>query len=350
LGNAALGAGIDFSSILINGTLGAYIAATLTYLLYALTDRKIIHRIALAILLAGLGLNLASIIHRWIVAGYPPFTSMYESMVFFGACIAGAYVIAERVAKIQKIGWLVVPFAVLTIAFASFYTDETIRPLIPALDSNWLIVHVISYFCAYAVLTVSFVSSIVYLWKTPAGRVFLRVILAFILLTYWYWFLCETVAMVAAGGPYGTFFWWFSAISLTGSGGIISLFVWMKPKRAHGKGGSEKSVSLTRKSIQFAFPLLTLGLITGAVWAKEAWGDYWSWDPKETWSLITWLVYLNFLHLRYTAPGIVKSLGWQADRAPLIENIFAFCGFLINAFTYLGVNYLAYFKGLHAYT
>ncbi len=283
--NAVSGTGTDLSSILINATLAAYIAAALAYLLYAVANRKAIHAVALVVLLAGLGLNIASIVQRWFQAGYAPVTNMYESMVLFGACIAAAYVIAERVIKIARMGWLVITFAVLTIAFASFYTDDTIKPLIPALQSNWLTVHVISYFCAYAVLTVSFVSSIVYLFSSVRRK---------------------------TGEP------------------------------------SEKAALVTRKSIQFAFPLLTMGLLTGAVWAKEAWGDYWSWDPKETWSLITWLMYLNFLHLRYTVPGIVKSLGWKAERAPLIENIFAFAGFLLNGFTYLGVNYLL--SGLHAYT
>jgi cytochrome c-type biogenesis protein CcsB len=276
------------STILINATLAAYIGAALVYLLYAVARRERIHLIAFVILLVGIAFNTAVIVHRWIQAGYPPVTNMYESMVLFGWGIAVTYVIFERVTKVTRIGWLVVVFAVLTIAYACL-SDDRIRPLIPALDSNWLTVHVVSYFCAYAVLTVSFVSSIIYF--------FVR-------------------------------------------------------KKAAGPDGAEpgkKSITLTRKSIQFAFPLLTLGLITGAVWAERAWGDYWSWDPKETWSLITWLIYLNFLHLRYTLPGIVKSLGWKPDRALLIENIFAFSGFVLNGFTYLGVNYLRYFQGLHSY-
>lgn len=276
------------STILINVTLAAYIGAALVYLLYAVVRSKRIHLIAFIILLAGIAFNTAVIVHRWIQAGYPPVTNMYESMVLFGWGIAVTYVIFERVTKVTRIGWLVVVFAVLTIAYACL-SDDRIRPLIPALDSNWLTVHVISYFCAYAVLTVSFVSSIIY------------------------FFVRKKTA-----GPDGT-----------------------EPGR--------KSITLTRKSIQFAFPLLTLGLITGAVWAERAWGDYWSWDPKETWSLITWLIYLNFLHLRYTLPGIVKSLGWKPDKALLVENIFAFSGFILNGFTYLGVNYLAYFQGLHSY-
>lgn len=275
------------ASILIDGALAGYIASTLLYLLYALTSRKTIHVIALALLGAGLAFNIAAIVHRWIVAGYAPVTNMYESMVLFGAAIAAAYIVSERVVRISNIGWLVVLFCVLTIAFASFYTDDEIKPLIPALQSNWLTVHVISYFCAYAVLTVSFVSSIIF-------------------------------------------------------------FVVRRKSPAEGEEDpSRKFTLVTRKSIQFAFPLLTIGLITGAVWAKQAWGEYWSWDPKETWSLITWLIYLNFLHLRYTLPGLVASMKWKPRTAPFLENIFAFSGFLLNGFTYLGVNYLL--AGLHAY-
>lgn len=260
----------------------------LLYLLFALWPKKRASLAALAVLLAGLGFNTATIIERWIEAGHPPFTNMYESMVFFAWCIATAYVIFEFVTKIQKIGWLVVLFAVLTTAFASFYTSSEIRPLVPSLDSNWLTVHVISYFAAYAVLTVSFVSSIIFL---------------------------------------------------------VTHFREPYPAR----GETLKCFHLlTRRAIRFAFPLLTTGLITGSVWANEVGWGYWSWDPKETWSLVTWLIYLNFLHLRYTLPGVLKSLGWKQEKTPFIENIFAFCGFLVNGFTYIGVNYLL--SGQHAYT
>jgi len=277
----------SIGTILVNATLAAYILAALAYLLYAVTSKKVAHIIGFAIVVLGTALNTALIVQRWVEGGYPPFTNMYESMVFFGWAIGAAFLVSEKIIKIGKAGWLVMIIAALTIAFASFYTDAEMKPLIPALQSNWLTVHVIAYFCAYAVLTLSFVTSIIYFFKHGKSA------------------------------PEG------------------------------GQAPGRKVLLITRKSIQFAFPLLTVGLITGAVWANQAWGSYWSWDPKETWSLITWLIYLNFLHLHYTLPGVVKSLGWKPKSAALVENIFAFAGFLLNGFTYLGVNYLL--AGLHAY-
>ena len=90
--------------------------------------------------------------------------------------------------------------------------------------------------------------------------------------------------------------------------------------------------------ISIGFPLLTVGILTGAAWANTAWGTYWSWDPKETWSLITWLIYAAYLHARIT-------LGWRGVRAAVINII----GFVAVIITYIGVNKLAIFQGLHSY-
>lgn len=272
---------------LANAVLLSYLVSAAVYLLHALSEKKALHIAALAILVIGAVLNTAAIIVRWLQAGYPPFTNMYESMLFFGACIAVIYLGFELTTRIRKAGWAVVLLAALTIAYASFRTDSEISPLIPALRSNWLTVHVVSYFIGYGAMTTSFVVSLIYL----IGR---------------------------------------------------------KNREETGETASRAAFGeLTRKVVAFGFPFLTVGLITGAVWAKTAWGDYWSWDPKETWSLITWLIYLNFLHLRYTMPSIAKSLGWKPRSALLVENIFALVGFAALCFTYLGVNYLL--KGLHSY-
>ena len=272
---------------LANAVLLSYLVSAAVYLLHALSEKKALHIAALAILVIGAVLNTAAIIVRWLQAGYPPFTNMYESMLFFGACIAVIYLVFELTTRIQKAGWAVILLAALTVAYASFFADSEISPLIPALRSNWLTVHVVSYFIGYGAMTTSFVVSLIYL----IGR---------------------------------------------------------KNREETGETASRAAFGeLTRKVVAFGFPFLTVGLITGAVWAKTAWGDYWSWDPKETWSLITWLIYLNFLHLRYTMPSIAKSLGWKPRSALLVENIFALVGFAALCFTYLGVNYLL--KGLHSY-
>jgi ABC-type transport system involved in cytochrome c biogenesis permease subunit len=269
-------------SFLVNAALGAYIGAMLAHLFHAVSGAAAARAVAVFVHLCGLSFNAAALAWRWRASGHAPLTNMYESMVFFGCCIALACLMFERAFGTQKLSWFVDVFAVLAIAFASFYADAQARPLVPALQSNWLTVHVVSYFAAYAVLTVSFVSSAVYFFA-----------------------------------------------------------------RRRGPGRAASLALLTRRAIRFAFPLLTLGLLTGAVWAKTAWGEYWSWDPKETWSLVTWLVYLNFLHLHHTLPSLAKVLKWRKETPALVENIFAFAGFVTNCFTYLGVNYLL--SGLHSY-
>jgi cytochrome c-type biogenesis protein CcsB len=332
---------MNLASFLINATFAAYVASTFAYLFHAVTRKKGAHAVALVILIAGLALNTASIVERAISAGYPPFTNMYESMVFFGWCVACAYIVTERVVKIQRIGWLVTVFAALTIAYASFMADAQIKPLVPALKSNWLTIHVISYFAAYAVLTVSFVSSIVFLQGFRQGRVALRVLMVVTAAIYW---LAYGIGIV---GDESAFKSWVMVASVCGTAVLAALVIWLRPAKVADREPSEKFAGLTHKSVLFAFPLLTLGLLTGAVLAQNAWSSYWSWDPKETWSLITWLTYLNFLHLRYTVPGLARSLGWSKDAPLVVENVFAFCGFLLNLFTYVGVNFLL--AGLHVY-
>jgi cytochrome c-type biogenesis protein CcsB len=153
--------------------------------------------------------------------------------------------------------------------------DPNIRPLIPALQSNWLVAHVFTCFLGYAGFAVSFVAAILLLVSRASAN-------------------------------------------------IASV---LPDKRLLDE--------IVYRSILIGFPLLTLGIITGAAWAEHAWGSYWSWDPKETWSLITWLVYAGFLHARL-------SRGWSGRRTALLSVI----GFFAVMFTYFGVNYL---PGLHSY-
>lgn len=166
------------------------------------------------------------------------------------------------------------PFLILAYASLSSNVNCTIQPLIPALQSNWLISHVISSFLAYACFTIAFGTSILYLLKIKMKMSMLPDAL----------FLDE----------------------------------------------------VTYKMVSIGFVLLTLGIITGAAWADRAWGRYWGWDPKETWSLITWLIYGAFLHTHL-------ARGWRGVKLSLVSII----GFIAVIFTYLGVNYVL--SGLHSY-
>jgi cytochrome c-type biogenesis protein CcsB len=232
----------------------------------------------------------AGLVLRWIESyqlgiGHAPLTNMYESVVFFAWTIILLYLLIEWKFKIKIIGAFAVPFAFLAMAYASFSTDisKAINPLVPALQSNWLIAHVVTCFVGYAAFAVAAALGIMYLLKSKA---------------------LETEATSSA------------LSSRLPSPAVLD--------------------DIIHKTMVFGFIWLTAGIITGAVWANSAWGTYWSWDPKETWSLITWFFYAIILHARYTR-------GWSGTRIAVLS-IF---GFVSVLFTYYGVNFLL--SGLHSY-
>ncbi|MDA3918440.1 MAG: c-type cytochrome biogenesis protein CcsB [Deltaproteobacteria bacterium] len=238
------------------------------------------------VLIIGFLSNTAGIILWWIEShqmgyGYAPLSNMYESLVFFSWSIAILYIFVELKYKENIIGMFATPLIFLAIAYASLSPDisSKISPLIPALKSNWLIAHVVTCFLGYAGFALAFGFSIMY---------------------------------------------------------------FVKPKNPDAKSIFSKLPSLdliddlTYQMVVFGFLFLTIGIITGAVWANSAWGTYWSWDPKETWSLITWFVYAIFLHLRMMRGWHGRNLAWVS-----------IIGFLAVMFTYFGVNFLL--SGLHSY-
>ncbi|MFH1728603.1 MAG: cytochrome c biogenesis protein CcsA [Pseudomonadota bacterium] len=267
---------MDFSTA--NIAFLTYLLAAIIYFIFLLSGNNKSSKLGYYILIIALILNLITIIQRWILVAYPPFSNMYETMLVWACSIAFFQIIFEKKYNLSRIGFFSSLSALLVLAYASFFTTKDISPLVPALQSNWLTVHVISYFISYGALALSFITAIYF---------------------------------------------------------VIN------------KNSKIDFSNITYKLISFAFPFLTIGLITGSVWAKEAWGDYWSWDPKEMWSLITWLLYLNFLHLPKTLPNVLRKLKIDLKYNKLVINIFAIIGFLCVVFTYIGVNYLL--SGLHSY-
>jgi cytochrome c-type biogenesis protein CcsB len=230
--------------------------------------------------------NLAGFILRWVESyrlgiGHAPLSNMYESLVFFAMTIGVIYLFIEQRYHSAIIGVFSMPIAFLAMAYASLSpsVSDRIQPLIPALKSNWLIAHVITCFFGYAAFAVAFGISILYLMKQK-----------------------------------GT----------DEKSGL----------RSHLPGAGFLD-ELTHRMVLFGFLFLTIGIITGAVWANSAWGTYWSWDPKETWSLITWFIYATLLHAR-------MMRGWHGKKIAYLSII----GFVAVLFTYFGVNYL---PGLHSY-
>jgi len=264
-----------------------YFGSSIFYMFKMVTGKEFWGPFASFIALAGLIAQSFALILRWVESyklgiGHAPLSNLYESLIFFAWAIVFLYLIMEWRIKTRNLGAFVIPFAFLFMAYASFSPDVNsgIQPLIPALQSNWLISHVITCFFGYAAFTIACGLGFIYLLKGlergQRSRPFLRFL----------------------------------------------------PDR-------EVLDELSHHSVVIGFIFLTLGIITGSVWAYSAWGSYWSWDPKETWSLITWLIYASMLHSR-----LVR--GWRGKRMAIMSII----GFASVLFTYFGVNYL---PGLHSY-
>lgn len=276
------------NSLLFGISIFVYFFAMVLYVSYLAFRSETLGKIASFTLLSGLLIETAAIGLRWYESyqmgiGRAPLTNLYESLAFFAWTIALIYLLIERKFKIKTVGAFVSPFPFIIMAYASLNPNE-IQPLIPALQSNWLIAHVVTCFIGYAAFAVSFGVSILYIMKVNAE----------------------------------------SSLS-SAKEGIMSYIP--SPVLLDEIG---------YKSIAVGFPLLTLGIITGAIWAYAAWGTYWSWDPKETWSLIVWLIYAASLHARITR-------GWRGKKAAVLSIV----GFLATVFCYLGVNLLL--SGLHSY-
>ena len=275
------------NSLILSYTTFIYFLAFLVYLAGMVMNRAFLSRLGTYLSLLGFSAQTLAIILRWVESyemgvGHAPFSNLYESLIFFAWTLMFLYLILEWRTKNRTIGAFVTPLAFLAMAYASFSPNISshIQPLIPALKSNWLISHVITCFFGYAAFAISFGVSIMYLLKRldteDKNNLFLKLIPSTTILD-----------------------------------------------------------DLNYQMIVIGFLMLTLGIITGSVWAHSAWGTYWSWDPKETWSLITWLVYASVIHTR-----LVK--GWTGKKIAILSIV----GFACVLFTYFGVNYLA---GLHSY-
>jgi len=268
---------VEINTYLAFGYLLWVIAYLITFV--AVKDRDRFTKVFRLALIALLCIHTVSIGLRWAESywlgiGHAPLSNLYESLVFFSWSVALALIIVWRRFGTDLVALLGVPIVFLILG-STFLIDPTIRPLIPALQSNWLIAHVFTCFLGYAGFAVSFVAALLLLLSKGSG------------------------------------------------------------KASNFLPGKKLLDEIVYRSILIGFPLLTLGIITGAAWAEHAWGTYWSWDPKETWSLVTWLVYAGFLHARLTR-------GWSGNRTALLS-ILGFCAVM---FTYFGVNYL---PGLHSY-
>jgi len=256
-----------------------YIHSAIAYFVYLFLKKEKAAKLAYGFAIFGLVIHTAALILRTIESGHAPFTNMYESLSFLAWSAIFAYVVIEAKFKLKKAGpyFMLIVIGLMALASSPLMPKEA-TPLVPALQSYWLWLHVSVTLLGEAFFAFAFVTSIMYLVADSKEK---------------------------KGVPTNL--------------------------------SSERLDSISYRCVAIGFPLFTLGgLVFGMVWAYKAWGGYWSWDPKEVWSLITWFVFALYLHTRVV-------MGWKGRRSAFI----AILGFLAALFTYFGVNYLL--SGLHSY-
>jgi ABC-type transport system involved in cytochrome c biogenesis permease subunit len=248
-----------------------YALSSLTFIAVPFSKKDGAARAASLLALAGLVLHTLALILRTVESGHAPFTNMYESLSFFAWATVLAFLVFNRKQELARSGLILMLVVVALMALASSpLMPKEAAPLVPALQSAWLWLHVSVTLLGEAFFAVAFVTSLRFLAaRTPEKK--------------------------------------------------------------------ERLDRVSYRAVAAGFPLFTLGgLVFGMIWAHKAWGSYWSWDPKEVWSLITWLVFALYLHTRIV-------MGWKGKRSAII----AIVGFLAALFTFFGVNYLL--SGLHSY-
>ncbi len=307
-----------FSNDLFNLALFAYLISMVGYFAYMAFRREPIWVASKAVLLAGLLAHAASIASRGVAAHRVPWGNMWEYSSLLAFLVVLAYVaVIEGAFKVRSLGGVALAFSVLTMGIAllgDFYVGPA--PLVPALNSYWIKVHVVAAIIGSSLFALGGgVLTCLYLAKDFKERREERAV----------------VPPPIMGG----------AIDLndppdfaTGADEPVGL-----TEQTGRRGLLPPSAVLDRmayRTIAFAFPIWTFAVIAGAIWAQEAWGRYWGWDPKETWSFITWVIYAGYLHARATS-------GWKGRRAAVV----ALVGFVSLLITYYAVN--LFIVGLHSY-
>jgi cytochrome c-type biogenesis protein CcsB len=267
----------------------AYLVATVLHLVHLVTLEKRTGTWARRTTWAGFGVHTLGLVARFMEAGYTPVTSLHEAMSFFAWCVVGIYLVLQLRYQLPSLGAFVTPLA-LVFVVGAVSLPASIEPLPAALQSYWLPVHVVLLFLGDGAFALAAAAGVMYLLQEHQLK----------------------------------------------NKRLGALF--------HRLPNLDVLDELNYRCLTIGFPLLTVGIITGAIWAQQAWGTYWSWDPKETWSLINWLLYAALLHGRLT-------VGWRGRRAA----VWAIIGFASVLFTFLGVNYvlpklIPDLNSLHIYT
>jgi cytochrome c-type biogenesis protein CcsB len=301
----------------------AYVAGMVLYFAYLAFRREPLWWLGRIAAWVGLLANVVAIVARGLAAERVPWGNMYEYSTMLAALVVGVYLIwVEGRQKQKALGGFALMFAVLTMAVAATFFFVPVGPLVPALNSYWIKIHVVAAIAGSSLFAIGGIATILYLIKDSIER--------------------RQLGRLASQQPPPIM------------GGAIDLDDPLDLDRdVDGPGGAQtgteteqarsgifpSAATLDRvayRVIAFAFPIWTFAVIAGAIWAQEAWGRYWGWDPKETWSFITWVIFAGYLHARATN-------GWKGRRAAVI----AVVGFVALLITYYAVN--LWIVGLHSY-
>ncbi|RBP89545.1 cytochrome c-type biogenesis protein CcsB [Cytobacillus firmus] len=348
--------------------------------------------IGLWITIIGFAAQLGYFITRWIAAGHAPVSNLFEFTTFFGMSLVGAFIVIYLIYKTPILGVFTLPVALLMIAYASMFPRE-VSPLIPALQSDWLHIHVTTAAVGQAILAVSFAAGIIYLVKSvdqskqSKQRFWLEAVMFGLVCTLGFIIISSSFSV---SGYKAEFNWVdkngqedvleYHMPALTGpneaklitegkfeplaempaiinakklntviwslaSGIILYLALRLILRKRVGAALQPlaKNINLDLvdeigyRSVLIGFPVFTLGaLIFAMIWAQIAWTRFWGWDPKEVWALITFLFYAAYLHLRL-------SKGWHGEKSAWLAVI----GFIIIMFNLVAVNLVI--AGLHSY-
>ncbi len=334
--------------------LGVLAGSWSLYLAHVLTGKESYHRWARRVLWFAVVFNAAALAYRWVAAGHAPWANQYESatMVAFGVLVIFTYF--EREARLPLLALLVLPAAMVAIAAANLLPEQykMMEPLVPALQSYWLKIHVTCMLTSYGAFASTFALSLLYLirvgawtrrttWvalgiSSPLAGWFFGYVHQSVRSDFWNWLMTSLHLTELAAGDTA------KAYAVCAAGGLAvgmllaAALQALPAKLMESVPSAEVLDELNYRSVAIGFPLLTLGIILGAVWGHVAWGRYWGWDPKETWAFISWLVFAFFLHMRVFG-------GWSGRKIAWVGLIGA--GSIV--FTYWGVNFLL--SGLHAY-
>ena len=306
------------SSTFFDVTIWLYLGAMVLSFAYLAVRRDRLWVLARVVTIAGAAANLVSIVARGMAADRVPWGNMFEySTVLAFLVVVGTLVIVEGVAKIKTLTGFSLMFSVLTLAVAAMFFPVEPSPLQPALNSYWIKIHVVAAITGSSLFAIGGIATILFLLKDRSERRALAV-------------GRERVPAPIMGGAVEVDAPHDLLPDPEGAGGAS------EPRRGGVLPSAAALDRVAYRVIAFAFPIWTFAVIAGAIWAQEAWGRYWGWDPKETWSFVTWTIFAGYLHARSTA-------GWKGRRAAVI----AVVGFVSLLITYYVVN--LWIVGLHSY-